>query len=207
MNRLFFLNKNLYPTVISNLRGLRISMVKNQENLINNVKKIPQSAPSLYKNEFECIFQFRFIKHLRLASRLKLYQTGFSFLFATGSILAFEMGYTQNINALFSANFCMVFALVMLIIISKQTIKIVGKLYLSKDSKKVMISHLNFLGKRRDMIINIDEIEALSSISELNESFLKLKMNNMSGFMYMILPYSEILNKNAFLTVFKVKSF
>ncbi|RNA21321.1 transmembrane protein -like [Brachionus plicatilis] len=205
MNRLLNLTKNVCPSMLTNLRGLRVSIFKNHQKFINSASESAKPA-ALYKNEFECILQFRFIKHLRLASRLKLYQTGFSLLFAIGSVYAYEMDYTQNVNVLLSTNFCMIFALIMLIIISRQTIKVVGKLYLSKDANKVLISHLSFLGKRRDIIVNTSDIEGLSSISELKDTFLKLKMNNMNGFMYMILPYSEILNKDALLRVLKAKT-
>lgn len=206
MNRIFYFNKNYCTTLKTSLRGLRISIFKNQEDLINKTAKTIPKPNSLYKNEFECILQFRYINHLRLASRLKLYQTGFSILIAAGSVIAFEMDLTKNINALLSANLCMIFALIMLLIVSKQIIRIVGRLYLSKDGKKVLVSHLNFLGKRRDFVVNIEDIQGLNSISELKDTFFKLKMNNMDGFMYMILPYSQILNKQAFLKILKASN-
>lgn len=207
MNRIFNLNKLISTNIICKLPNLKFSnslIRKTQETLANNLKAKPKT-PSLYLNEYECIFQFGYIKQLRLFSRIKIYQTGLSILFGIASVGLYEMEYFNNFDRILAVNGSMIFALIMLLIISRQTVKIVGRLYVNKEQNKVLISHLNFMGKRRDFIVNKDEILPLSSIEELKDTFLQLKIKNMDGSMLMILPYSKVINKNAFLSVLKVK--
>ena len=75
---------------------------------------------------------------------------------------------------------------------------------MSDDQKYVLISHLGFFGKRRDIEIKLEEIESLSSIEELKEKFVKLKLNDSDGHMLISLPYGYDYNKNKFLKIFKI---
>ncbi len=75
----------------------------------------------------------------------------------------------------------------------------------NNDKNKVLISHLNFFGKRRDFEIAINDIEPFDSIQELNQSLFKLRIKNSDGFMLMTVRFGKILDKPGFLTIFKIK--
>jgi hypothetical protein len=51
-----------------------------------------QNMPSVkkYRESYDCVYEFRYIKHLRLLSRFKVYQTFFSVSFAMFSLVAFD---------------------------------------------------------------------------------------------------------------------
>lgn len=180
-----------------------LNIIKEFKPKLSNSNKTQQSK--LYLNEYECVYQFRYIKQLRLLSRLKIYQTGFAILFGVSSVVLYDMEILNDINQLIAINGSMIFALLMLLLISRQTVKIVGRLYLNQSQNKVLISHLNFLGKRRDMIFNLEDIQPISSLNELKDTFLKLNIKNMDGSMTLVLPYGQVFNKDGFLKVLRAK--
>jgi len=51
-----------------------------------------QNTPSAkkYRESYDCVYEFRYIKHLRLLSRFKVYQTFFSVSFGMFSLVAFD---------------------------------------------------------------------------------------------------------------------
>ena len=157
-----------------------------------------------YKGCFNCVYKFNYINHLRLFSRMKIYQTVFSTAFGLGSVVLYDMKIVDDLNYLLVANGCMLFALLMLLIISRQTVKVVGRIYLNDAKDKVILSHLNFLGKRRDVEVDLELIEPLSSLDELNESSLSLKLKNMDGQMYVSLAHGLVYDKSDFLKLFNV---
>lgn len=171
---------------------------------LNSSSKQIENPSIKYRDNFDCIYKFRYINHLRLFSRMKIYQTGLSVLSGVGSIILYNAQIVKELSALLYINGAMVFALIMLFVISRQTVKIIGRIYLSDDQSKVLISHLDFFGKRRDMEINLEDIESLSSIDELSEKFFKLRLKNLDGYMLVSLPLGEIYDKNAFLKLFKI---
>jgi hypothetical protein len=99
----------------------------------------------------------------------------------------------------------MFLALIMLFVISRQTVRVVGRMYISDDKTKAMISHLNFFGKRRDFEINIDEIEPLSSLSELKDAYTYFKLKDTNGSMIISVPHGKIHKKDDFLKILGVE--
>ena len=79
---------------------------------------------------------------------------------------------------------------------------------MSDDGQKVIVSHLNFMGKRRDIELDIELVEPLSSLDELNETILKLRLTDMDGAMYVVMGKSkcEIYDREKFLSIFKISS-
>jgi hypothetical protein len=100
----------------------------------------------------------------------------------------------------------MFFAFIMLYFISREVVNVVGKMYLSRDGSKIMISHLNFFGKRRDIEFNVEDIENLDSINEIYAPFFDLRLRNLEGSMKLSLKYSKTNNKKAILRIFKIKT-
>lgn len=163
-----------------------------------------QIIETKYKENYNCIYKFNYINHLRLFSRMKIYQTGLSVLSSFASVILYNTKIVQDLTSLLYINGAMVFSLIMLFVISRQTVKLVGRIYLSDDKSKVLISHLDFFGKRRDMAIDLDDIESLSTIDELSEKFVKLRLKNSDGHMLISLPLGNVYDRDGFLKLFKI---
>lgn len=168
-------------------------------------KKVVKGSPHRVDENFECVYTFRYINHLRLLSRAKIIQTGASTVFALASIVLYQFEVITDALVLLGVNATMLFALVMLLIISRQTVKVVGRLYLHKHADQVLISHLNFFGKRRDFTLDLNEIRPITTTAELRDTFFKLQINSMDGHMLIILPLGKIHNVEKFLKAIKAK--
>ena len=157
-----------------------------------------------FLTDYEPIYQFRFIRTLKFLNRVKIYQTFASVGLAMSSLVMYEMQ-KVSFEGLLAMNTAMVFAMLMLLIISRQTVRVVGRMYLRKDGSKVIISHLNFWGKRRDFEVELEKIEPVGSVHDLNETILNLRIKDMEGSMLLSLPYSARgLNKEGIFKIFKV---
>jgi hypothetical protein len=49
---------------------------KNEISLISCVKNKTENVNIKYKEKYNCIYMFKYINHLRLFNRIKIYQTG-----------------------------------------------------------------------------------------------------------------------------------
>ena len=63
---------------------------------------------------------------------------------------------------------------------------------------------MDCFGKRRDMAIDLDDIESLSTIDELSETFVKLRLKNSDGHMLISLPLGNVYDRDGFLKLFKI---
>jgi hypothetical protein len=171
-----------------------------------NARRVSNSkGPTFDIDNYDCVYQFRYIKHLRFLCRAKIYQTGASIAFGISSIIIHECGLIHDIELLMVTNGLMFFALIMLFAMSRLLVRVVGRIYLSKDGRTFVISHLNFFGKRRDIKMNVEEILPPSSLNELEDKIFKLKIKNLDGSMFVPVRYGNWFNKNAFLKLIKAK--
>jgi hypothetical protein len=154
---------------------------------------------------YKCIYHFSLINHLRIFNRLKIYQTITSVVYAISSLLLFQFEIIDDSILLIGTNAAMIFAIFMFYIISRQSVRVVGRLYLSQDGKNVKIAHLNVLGRRKEFEIKVDDITPLSHIGELEDTFLSLKVNSMDGSMFIVRPFGRILDQENFLKIFGIK--
>lgn len=146
--------------------------------------QIGKKKPVL-REGFTCIYQFRYIVPLRILNRFKIYQTLFSCLTGVGSLGAYAAQVITDLQFVAVLNGSMWLALFMLLLISRNSVRVVGAIYLDDATRsQVLISHLDFLSKRRDFVIDLDKINALDSTEELKELYLKLKLTDMDGYMY-----------------------
>lgn len=198
----------LWEVLVGSKRGIsvqnKVSLVFKRVNKEEAIKKAME-ARSYLTDQFDCVYQFKFITQLRFMNRLKVYQTFISVGFGVSSIILYDMGYVKEIESMILLNGAMVFALVMMIILSRQTVRVVGRMYLSKDQNTVMISHLNFWGKRRDFQVKLDDVEAIASLGELNETLMNLKLRNMDGSMLLSVPYGKNIQQDGLFKILKIK--
>ena len=147
----------------------------------------PKNPPKEYREGFQCVYRFKYINHLRLLNRFKLYQTAFSCCAAIASTAMYSLNYVTDISTLLVINGSMWLALVMLLIISRHSVRVVGALYVNESEKKALISHLNFYAKRKDIELKLSSIEPLASMDELRDAYLKLRVFFYEVFLFVFL--------------------
>jgi hypothetical protein len=179
--------KHAFFSDLPNKAQVSSDLKSNNHNALSNRK---------YRESYECVYEFRHIKSLRLLTRFKVYQTFFSIAFAGYSFFAID-----DLNILLLTNGTMLLAVVMLFIISRQAVRVVGRMYISDDKTKALISHLDFYGKRRDFEVEISEIEPLASFDELKEAYVHLRLKDATGSMVVSLPYGRVHDKKALLKI------
>lgn len=174
------INQQLLKTVARlNRSQIRINFISSDSSIINKSKSL--SKLKFNPNDYKCIYQFTYINHLRIVSRMKIYQTGASIIFGISSIVMYEMEILTDMMKLAVLNGLMVFALIMLLIMSRTLVRVVGKLYISNDGKHLIVSHLNFFGKRSDAKFLVDDVLPVMSLDELKELFFRLKFKHFDG--------------------------
>ena len=120
----------------------------------------------------------------------------FSIAFAGYSFFVID-----DLNILLFTNGTMLLAVIMLFIISRQSVRVVGRMYISDDKTKALISHLDFYGKRRDFEVEISEIEPLASFGELKEAYVYLRLKDATGSMIVSLLYGKVYDKEGLLKI------
>jgi hypothetical protein len=206
MIRLFFNNLKLasFSPRLIKLKSINNNYSCSSYFFNNQTKFIKDKQGTHFMKDFDCIYEFRYIKIIKFITRAKIYQTGASIFFGMSSLLLFDLNMI-DFNGLMTINGSMIFALIMLYYISKETTRVVGRMYLSKDKTRIMISHLNFFGKRQNLELPVEDIEPASCIEEINEKIFNLKVNNLEGSLLLSFPYANI-NKAAVLKLLKIKA-
>ena len=140
----------------------------------------------IYREGFTCIYQFRYIVPLRIVNRFKIYQTVFSVLTGLGSLAAYASHCFDDLQFVAILNGSMWLALFMLLLISRNSVRVVGAIYLDDATKtQALISHLDFLAKRRDFVVDLNKVHTIDTADELKELYLKVKLQDAEGFMFL----------------------
>ena len=190
------------------LRSLTTQQTPSVEHKQEEQRTIPKTFNArVYNNKtYNCVYDFRYINHLRIFSRAKLYQTIACVSLGVASPILYELKYIDSLELLLTIEGAMVFALAMMFIISRLVVQVVGKMYLSECKQSVLISHLNFFGKRRDVCVNVSDVAPLESIDQLAEKFVKFKLMNADGHMLLSIPLGRVYNKKDLLKIFQIDS-
>jgi len=93
----------------------------------------------------------------------------------------YEMNMLEDVQTVVFTNLIMLFALFMLVIMSRFIVRVVGRIYVSKDGKGMIVSHLNFLGKRKDIKFSVDDVMPITTVEEMREKFFKIRFKNLDG--------------------------
>ncbi|GIX85697.1 transmembrane protein 186 [Caerostris extrusa] len=81
--------------------------------------------------------------------------------------------------------------------------RLIGIISISKDGKSVKISHLTFWGRKRDVIVPLEDIVPLTeSGCSPNDAYVKLVRFSSKETLYMTLRFGNILDKTKFEFVF-----
>jgi len=151
--------------------------------------------------EFRPIYLYPHIVKMRLACKLKLYQT---FVISTTlplciTLMTKDMMSPSTVGIVLGVNLT---AWTMLMLTGEIFRKFVGRIYLRHDDAKVIISHLNFFGGRADTSVFVKDIVPLSESSEsMDELVWKLNLYDGRHF-YMSTRAGGIICKDGWEVVF-----
>jgi len=161
----------------------------------------PDGVQPRIGTEFRPIYLFPHIVKMRLACKLKLYQT---FVISTTlplciTLMTKDMMSPSTVGIVIGFNLT---AWTMLMLTGEIFRKFVGRIYLRHDDAKVIISHLNFFGGRSDTSVFVKDIVPLSESSEsMDELVWKLNLYDGRHF-YMCTRAGGILCKDGWEAVF-----
>jgi len=152
---------------------------------------------------FEPIFISPHIRTIQFVCRLKLYTTGVIlaclpisfYLLNSDQILPSQVG--------LSAGFA-VSTLVVLGLVGEYFRKFVGILYLSEDKTQIILSHNSFFGKRKDVIIDVENIVPLADSPETVDDMvwkIRLYSGNPKSY-YISTRFGGISSRKGFREIF-----
>ncbi|KAF5282473.1 hypothetical protein FQR65_LT14281 [Abscondita terminalis] len=167
-----------------------------------------RTIPRLYKqsrhlNDFTPVYQFPFIRGVGLINRLKVYQTAVSILAVPTTAALWEANivtsdvFVATLGASISG--CMLFYSLGIF-----PNKLIGNVYINKDRKKVKIAYLNFWGKRKDVILDINDITPYTQTSPiLSENLYKKYLTESNNDILKInIKYGKFIDKEMFNKIF-----
>ncbi|XP_036406288.1 transmembrane protein 186 [Megalops cyprinoides] len=155
-----------------------------------------------HSHNFTLIYTFPAIKVLRVISRLKLFQTGITFLLLPPvHYLYFQGQVTYNLMC-YSTGIA-VFAAIMLYSLSHYLRRFVGMMYLDDSKTTLKVSHLTFWGYRHDIYLPVSDVMTLGDTGDSrNEPLLRLKRYSCPDTLYFSTRLGRVVDKQAFEMVF-----
>lgn len=137
---------------------------------------------------FDLVFKYPHIVKLHICCRLKLYQTAFIVCMYPASLVALreDILTPSQVAAIGGLNLA---AFAVLMVVGEFFRKFVGMIYLRHDHQKVIISHLTFLGSRKDESVFLKDIVPLSESPE-NEEEIVWKLHLYDGRSFYISSWS-----------------
>uniref|UniRef100_A0A8D0CJN7 Transmembrane protein 186 n=1 Tax=Scleropages formosus TaxID=113540 RepID=A0A8D0CJN7_SCLFO len=153
-------------------------------------------------HKFTLIYKFPAIRFLRVVSRLKLLQTGITFLLLPPVYYLYFQGQVTYSLVSYSTGIA-VFAAIMLYSLSHYLRRFVGMIYLDHSETTLKISHLTFWGKRQDLYVPVNDIMTLADTGDSrNEVLLCLKRYSSPDILYFSTQLGQVVDKNAFKQIF-----
>ncbi|KAK7078397.1 hypothetical protein SK128_017331 [Halocaridina rubra] len=154
-------------------------------------------------DEFKIIYRFPYITVLRTICRLKIYQTTVTSLAVpvvgcctyTGILPSEVLTYTLAIGSL---------ALFMLFVMGEIFRRTVGIIYYNSIKDIVKVSHLTFWGRRRDVLIPVEDIVPFTDTSErLSDIYTHLlRYSEPKNPLYLCLRFGGIKDLESFNEIF-----
>jgi len=94
-------------------------------------------------------------------------------------------------------------ALVMLGVMGELFRKLIGAVYINSSTNRVKISHLNFWGNRKDIIVNMSDIVPISDTDDkFSDVYVKVKFYSQQKPLFLTVKYGHLLNKDSFHQIF-----
>ena len=142
--------------------------------------------------QFKMVYRFPYIVHARFICRFKLYQTAF-ILALTGANLVTQAN-------LFTPLIVCTISLGMLAVMGEYFRRLIGIIYVDAVNDKVKISHLDFWGNRKDLIVSINDVIPIIDAGENPADFyVKVRfVDKKQSPLYITIKHGLILEKDLF---------
>ncbi|XP_062999470.1 transmembrane protein 186 [Elgaria multicarinata webbii] len=166
-------------------------------------RRVPEKQSSAESLEpLRLIYRFPGIRICRLLSRLKLLQTGLTFLIVPPVWYLYWQSQTSQTQCLYITGIAC-FAAAMLYGMSFYLRRIIGMMYLNDSGSLLKVSHLTFWGGRRDIYCPVETVMTLGDVGECgNDLLLQFKQHDRDHFLYFSLRLGQIVDPAGFAKVF-----
>ena len=142
------------------------------------------------------------ISAIRIMNRLKLYQSIFTIAILPVTFGFYHYGKTNITTALVITGVAS-FSCLSLYVFSSFFQRFIGIIFVDQDKKNLKIAHLTFWGRRKDIIVPIEEIIPLTECDNNPfDVFVRLKRTSSDETLYMTLRFGKVLNENVFQELF-----
>jgi len=156
------------------------------------------------QDDFTPIYKFPYITHAYVLCRLKIYQTCITVIMVPASIALNSAGMVTVLQCQLSIAVSAI-ACVILYVMGSFFRRLVGIMYVNRAQDTLKISHLTFMGNRRNKLVPIQDVVPLADIGNSTPKViyhpLRLYSSN-EDYYYYILRYGGILQPNLFQLVF-----
>lgn len=148
--------------------------------------------------QFKAIYRFPHIRLLQVVSRLKLLQTGITFIFLPPVYFLYFQGMISFDSASYATAIAL-FAAVMLYSLSYFLRRFIGMMYMNESGTMLKVSHLTFWGRRKDFFVPVKNVMTLTDTGDFrNETILQFKRYDTSEVLYFTIRYGQIMDKHKF---------
>lgn len=155
--------------------------------------------------EWNPIFKYPHIISAHIFCRAKIFQTGFTLILSSGTIYSYIFG-SGTLDFLLNATLVSGVTCATLLIFGNIIRRIVGFVYINPDKTRVKISHLDFWGRRRDVICKIEDLTMVDDYNHQKDYYFALYHLKRPGeYYYISLKSGGILDKESFVDVFNVQ--
>ena len=166
----------------------------NSSSEVNELSKYPG---------YKVVYRFPYIKYASLLSRLKLNQTIITGICVPASIVL------QTLNIV-SQNDCLAISCTCLLLTFWTHFtfficnNLIGLVYFKQDDQKVILSYLNYWGKRTDLTTSLQNIVPLTDtpVNVANRLYRKLDIVTCKEKLKISIPYGRITEKTHFEIIF-----
>lgn len=155
------------------------------------------------EENYAVVYRFPYIVKLHLLAKMQL---NFAALCSVTSIVVNILYMTQklsvDVDMVKEAFFASFVAVMMMCIVNTFSRKIVAVVSLHEVTGMIQVSHLTFMGKRKDVDVHQQDIAPLLGAKDPKKAFKKFKRHSSSDVLYLSVKYGGILNKEAFAHIF-----
>ncbi|KAM4026434.1 transmembrane protein 186-like isoform 1-T2 [Anomaloglossus baeobatrachus] len=162
----------------------------------------PLSTKTDDSTKFTLIYKFPAIRYCKVVSRLKIMQTTMTLLILPPIYYYYLQGQLSQFTVVYCTGAAL-FAGAMLYGLSYYLRRIIGMLYVDDDLTTLKVSYLTFWGKRRNILVPIDDVKRFSETGDTKGEILRqfARYSN-PNILYFTTRYGLVLDREKFKAVF-----
>lgn len=153
-------------------------------------------------SDYQLVYKFPYIVHMRVAARLKIYQTGITLIAAPWAHVAAQQGHLPQELA-YSCMVASVLALGTLYYVSFITRRLVGLVGVDKNKKSVKLAHMTFWGGRNDIVVPLGTIVPFTECdTSPRDLYMNLNTYDNNVHLFLSLRFGGVQDLDAFEEIF-----